>query len=62
MKSSNLEDLAIFVPKEHIAEFDKIVTSGLQHADIPDNIRRSLRDWWSVESDMLNLAASTQTN
>lgn len=44
-----LNDIAIHVPSEFFEDFEKIVSIGIQRANISKEARVNLKSWWDVE-------------
>lgn len=48
------DSVAIYIPKEYIVEFSKVIESGLQEANLPRESRKNLTYWWKAESSLIN--------
>lgn len=50
MSDNSGESVAVYLPKEYIAQLNEIIRVGLVEARIPREVRKALTGWWDAES------------
>jgi len=49
----NCLTVTINVPIEILDVIKPIITGGIQHADIDDNLKKEITAWWEVEQEFM---------